>query len=108
MITIGHDVSTLHLVPPNQPSFTTVAHCPAQCTSALPENGIRVFAGLPHTHLLGIKVKLRHIRNGAELPIPFQDNYYDFNYQTMRRIEFNLLPGDHLITECVYDSRGRD
>ena len=24
MLTIGHDVSTLHLVPPEQPSFTSV------------------------------------------------------------------------------------
>jgi hypothetical protein len=24
MLTIGHDVSTLHLVPPDQPSFTSV------------------------------------------------------------------------------------
>jgi hypothetical protein len=44
----------------------------------------------------------------VELPIPFQDNFYDFNYQTMRKIELQLMPGDHLITECVYDSRGKD
>ena len=47
-------------------------------------------------------------RDGAELPIPFKDDHYDFNYQTMRRIELNLLPGDHLITECSYDSTSRD
>ena len=27
MLTIGHDVSTLHLVPPDQPSFTSVGEC---------------------------------------------------------------------------------
>ena len=104
MLTVGHDVSSLHLVPPGQLSFTTVAHCPSQCSGSLPEEGITVFAGLPHTHLLGVKVKLRHIRNGAELPTAFQDSHYDFNYQTMRKFEFHMLPGDHLITECVYDS----
>ncbi len=109
MLTTGHDVSTLHLIPPGQASFTSVGHCPSLCTSsALPQEGIKVFAGLPHTHLLGTKVKLRHIRNGVELPVPFQDSHYDFNYQTMRRIEVNLMPGDHLVTECVYDSRGRE
>ena len=108
MLTVGHNVSSLHLVPPGQLSFTTVGHCPAQCSGSLPEEGIRVFAGLPHTHLLGRKVKLRHIRNGAELPTPFQDLHYDFNYQTMRKFEFNMLPGDHLITECVYNSMTRD
>lgn len=108
MLTVGHDVSSLHLVPPGQLAFTTVAHCPSQCSQALPEEGITVFAGLPHTHLLGVKVKLRHIRNGAELPTPFQDSHYDFNYQTMRKFEFHMLPGDHLITECVYDSTGME
>ena len=96
MLTVGHDVSSLHLVPPGQLSFTRVAHCPAQCSGTLPEEGVTVFAGLPHTHLLGIKVKLRHIRNGAELPTAFQDNHYDFNYQTMRQFQFHMLPGDHL------------
>jgi len=108
MLTVGHDVSSLHLVPPGQLAFTTVAHCPSQCTQALPQEGITVFAGLPHTHLLGIRVKLRHIRNGAELPTAFQDNHYDFNYQTMRKFEFHMLPGDHLITECVYDTTGTE
>jgi hypothetical protein len=108
MLTTGHDVSTLHLIPPGQASFTSVGHCPSLCTSSLPEQGIKVFAGLPHTHLLGIKIKLRHIRNGAELPVPFQDSHYDFHYQTMRRLELNLMPGDHLVTECVYDSSGRE
>ena len=92
MLTVGHDVSSLHLVPPGEPSFISVGHCPAQCSGELPEQGIKVFAGLPHTHIMGTRVRLRHIRNGAELPTAFEDNHYDFNYQTMRKFEFNLLP----------------
>ena len=107
MLTVGHDVSSLHLVPPGQISFTSLGHCPGQCTGALPTDGVTVFAGLPHTHLLGKKVKLRHIRNGAELPTPFTDNFYDFNYQTMRRVEFKMLPGDHVIMECTYDTTSK-
>ena len=107
MLTVGHDVSSLHLLPPAQTMFTSVGHCPAQCTGALPQEGITVFAGLPHTHTLGRRVKLRHIRNGAELPTPFMDSYYDFNYQTMRRVEFKMVPGDHVIMECGYDTTSR-
>ena len=104
MLTVGHDVSSLHLIPPGQSMFTSVGHCPGQCTGALPGQGITVFAGLPHTHTLGRRVKMRHIRNGAELPTPFLDSYYDFNYQTMRRVEFKMMPGDHIIMECGYDT----
>ena len=59
---------------------------------SLPGNGIKVFAGLPHTHGLGTSVRLRHIRSGVERPVPFQDRFYDPNYQTMRRFEFDLKP----------------
>ena len=30
-------MSSLHLLPPAQPLFTSVGHCPAQCTGSLPE-----------------------------------------------------------------------
>ncbi len=56
----------------------------------LPEDGIRVFAGLPHTHYLGNSIRLRHLRNGLEMPVPFQDRFYDPNYQTMRSFDMHL------------------
>ena len=47
---------------------------------------------MPHTHNLGTSVRVRHIRSGVERPVPFQDRFYDPNYQTMRRFEFDLMP----------------
>lgn len=37
------------------------------------------------------------------------DQSYDFNYQIARRLkkELTVLPGDSLILECQYDSKGR-
>ena len=32
LLTIGHDVSSLHLIPPGLDHYTTVAHCPDMCT----------------------------------------------------------------------------
>ena len=32
MLTVGHDVSSLHLIPPGLDHYTTVAHCPDMCT----------------------------------------------------------------------------
>ena len=43
--------------------------------------GIRVFGVLLHTHLAGIAVRLRHVRDGVELQPVVKDMTYDFNYQ---------------------------
>ncbi|XP_040579615.1 DBH-like monooxygenase protein 1 [Lepeophtheirus salmonis] len=104
LMTIGHDVSSLHIIPPGEKKYVSVAHCPDLCTRLLPEDGIKVFAGLAHTHDLGRSVRLRHLRNGAEMPVPFQDRFFNPNYQTMRRIDMEVKPNDHLITECSYNS----
>ena len=56
----------------------------------LPQSGIHIFAGLPHTHTLGRSMRLRHLRKGQEQPVPFQDRFYDPNYQTMRRFDMHL------------------
>eukprot|EP00096_Caligus_rogercresseyi_P012709 TRINITY_DN5418_c0_g1_i1.p1 TRINITY_DN5418_c0_g1~~TRINITY_DN5418_c0_g1_i1.p1 ORF type:complete len:606 (+),score=135.14 TRINITY_DN5418_c0_g1_i1:292-2109(+) len=104
LMTIGHDVSSLHIIPPGENKYVSVAHCPDLCTRLLPEEGITVFAGLAHTHDLGRSVRLRHLRNGEELPVPFQDRFFNPNYQTMRRIDMVIKPNDHLITECSYNS----
>ena len=58
----------------------------------MPSSGVKVFGGLPHTHGFGASVRLRHIRSGVERPVPFQDRFYDPNYQTMRRFDFDLNP----------------
>lgn len=104
LLTVGHDVSSFQLIPPGEDAFTTVGHCPEVCTQTLPQEGINIFAGLPHTHNLGRSMRLRHLRNDQEQPVPFQDRFYDPNYQTMRRFELNLKPRDHLMTECTYNS----
>ena len=46
---------------------------------------IKVFADLLHTHLAGIGLRLRHFRDGVELPYVDSDMNYDFNYQETRR-----------------------
>lgn len=51
------------------------------------ETEVTIFQALLHAHLKGVKMKLRHFRNGEELePLAVEDSY-DFNFQ-----EYNLLP----------------
>jgi len=66
-----------------------------------------VYSGLLHSHLAGVEVKVRQVRNGVELPPILWDRYYDFSYQKpMIRFDspIEIRPGDDLIVECTYDT----
>ncbi|OXA42075.1 DBH-like monooxygenase protein 1 [Folsomia candida] len=111
VILVGEKISPFHVVPHGMESFTTAAHCTAECTQqTIPSTGINVTTVLLHTHLSGRKIVLKHIRNGVELaPIALENNY-DFNYQQVRVVDPPrlLLPGDELITECEYNTVGKN
>lgn len=72
-------------------------------------NGINVVSVVLHSHLAGRRMSLKHIRRGKELPPIVQDNQFDFDYQQSHTLgrEVQVLPGDELVAECVYDTRGR-
>jgi hypothetical protein len=110
-LTVGHSVLNTHIIPPKTKSFTTVGHCSSECTqSAFPESGINIFNVMLHSHLGGRKMKLRHFRNGQELPWIAYDNNYNFNFQQNRpmRESVKVLPGDQLAIECVYETTTRE
>ena len=48
------------------------------------EDGIKIYGVALHSHLLGVNIKLRHFRNGKELPPIAKDEHFDFNYQYMK------------------------
>lgn len=106
-VELGLSVTPFQMVPPKQTSFTSVAICPAACTeNGFPEDGINVFTGFLHSHLLGRKMKLRLIRNGVEEPWFLNDEHYDFDFQESRPFtQFKkIYRGDVLILECTMDS----
>ncbi|XP_045118850.1 MOXD1 homolog 2-like [Portunus trituberculatus] len=110
VLSVGLDPNWKHLIPPKQRTVLSEGHCVGECTQLVfPPSGIHVFAVILHTHLLGRKVRVRHLRNGRELEPIAQDNNYDFSYQEYRALHRprTVLPGDHLIGECTYNSRER-
>ncbi|CAG2069210.1 unnamed protein product, partial [Timema podura] len=110
MLVSGITVTPLHVIPPRQPQYHTVGYCNSLCTQRMfPQTGIKVVSVLLHSHLAGRKMKLRHIRDKQELSLIAQDDNYDFNYQQSRTLqtEVLVLPGDELITECVYQTVNR-
>ncbi|CAL8068120.1 unnamed protein product [Orchesella dallaii] len=99
------------VIPPSSLSHVINGHCAPGCTQKLfPAEGITVFASVLHTHLTGRGVRLRHFREGKELPWIIADDNYNFNYQQVRLLndEVKIVPGDHLVQKCVYDSTARN
>ena len=74
-----------------------------------PDEGINVVSVVLHSHLAGRKLSLKHIRKGIELPTIVQDNHFDFDYQQSLTLdqEVKILPGDEIVTECVYGTLNR-
>jgi len=61
---------------------------------AVPPEGIMIFGSQLHTHLTGIRVSTRHIRDGRELPELNQDNHYSTHFQDIRLLkrQVRILP----------------
>lgn len=110
VISMGMDPNWRHIIPPGQQRVVSSGHCVADCTrQAFPNLGINMFAVVMKTHRIGRQVALRHVRGNTELPPIAADDNVDSDYQEYRRLvsPVKILPGDHLITECTYNSSGR-
>jgi len=112
---IGVSLSVpLHFIPPGQESFTSSGHCMPECLGLIMEqeniDEITIFAVMLHTHLAGIRARIRHYREGKELPLVIQDNHYDFNFQETRPLAQDVIVkrGDGLLLECDYSTTDRD
>ncbi|XP_044751599.1 MOXD1 homolog 2 [Coccinella septempunctata] len=110
VLSIGMDPNWRHIIPPGQNRVVSSGHCVSQCTrQAFPHSGINMFAVVMKTHRIGKQVALKHIRNGVEQPPIASDDNVDADYQEYRKLgaPAKILPGDHLIAECTYNSSGR-
>ncbi|RZF37938.1 hypothetical protein LSTR_LSTR005438 [Laodelphax striatellus] len=97
-------------IPPRQKVFTLSGYCITECTGiSLPPEGIVIFGSQLHTHLTGVRVFTKHIRDGKELKEVNRDNHYSTHFQEIRMLKERtiLLPGDALITTCWYNTEDR-
>ncbi|KAJ3305003.1 DBH-like monooxygenase protein 1 [Kappamyces sp. JEL0829] len=111
MLTIGREQDSIAL-PPGQ-LVTVPNECGAGCTGqgVIPPEGLTILSTQLHMHKRGSAMTVQHIRGDKELtPWPSM-RHFDFDFQSYsyasRNIE-KLLPGDRLITKCVYDMRHDD
>ena len=84
----------------------TVGYCSAACTSNFPSGGIKIIGNVLHGHVYAKALRLRHVRNGVELPTIDTNWAYDQNFQQMSVMvdEVTVLPGDDLIVECWFNT----
>ncbi|XP_014472863.1 PREDICTED: tyramine beta-hydroxylase isoform X1 [Dinoponera quadriceps] len=111
VIELGLEYTDKMAIPPRQEAFALSGHCITECTGiGLPQEGIHIFGSQLHTHLTGIKVVTRHVRDGKELPLLNYDNHYSTHFQEIRLLPkpVTVLPGDSLITTCTYNTTDRD
>jgi hypothetical protein len=53
-LSVGMDPTWRHISPPGQPEVVSEGHCISACTQqTVPQRGIKVFAVILHTHLIG-------------------------------------------------------
>lgn len=106
---LGLEYTDKMAIPPGQLAFPLSGYCIAECTKvALPKHGITVFGSQLHTHLRGVRVLTRHLRDDKELPELNRDDFYLNHFQEIRHLRRmpQVLPGDALVTTCYYDTRG--
>lgn len=110
VISVGMDPNWRHIIPPGQQKVVSSGHCISECTKqAFPHSGVNMFAVVMRTHRIGRQLALRHVRDGVEQPPVATDDNLDADYQEYRRLgaPVKILPGDHLIAECTYNSSER-
>jgi dopamine beta-monooxygenase len=137
---LGLEYTDKMAIPPQQPAFIISGYCITECTAvvcaslishtlncvsehpvtshaalwlqAVPQEGIIIFGSQLHTHLTGIRVFTRHIRDGRELPELNRDNHYSTHFQEIRSLkrQVRVLPvsEDHLSVcqdTCIISNR---
>eukprot|EP00479_Gromia_sphaerica_P001717 TRINITY_DN1197_c0_g1_i1.p1 TRINITY_DN1197_c0_g1~~TRINITY_DN1197_c0_g1_i1.p1 ORF type:complete len:340 (+),score=76.13 TRINITY_DN1197_c0_g1_i1:73-1092(+) len=93
------------IVPPGQAEVVVSSDCPGQCTRDY--EPVTVFSFHWHMHQVGRSATFHHIRDGTEIR-NFEMPYWDYNWQGFYEIEpFEILPGDRVYTECIYQTMNR-
>ncbi|KAK0406278.1 hypothetical protein QR680_018475 [Steinernema hermaphroditum] len=106
---VGLIYSDANSIPAGQGAFPISGHCVADCTAKFPFDGIFVFASQLHAHLTGRKLWTSHFRNGVKIGEINRDNHFSPHWQHIQHFhkQKRILPGDTLMTTCVFETRNR-
>ncbi|CAL8146111.1 unnamed protein product [Orchesella dallaii] len=104
---IGHGPFGQWVMPPMTSEFDLAGNCNPTCTTRMfPPEGVEILVARLHAHLSSRRIRIKHFRNGIELPWILNDDNYDFNFQQWRPLynPVRILPGDQITVRCGYDN----
>jgi len=78
--------------------------CPSECTSRIPET-MHIFADFLHMHQTGAQMWGTQWRNGTMIRETNRIDYYDFAFQQLTDVQWDILPGDRFSTHCIYQQQ---
>ncbi|CAL8146102.1 unnamed protein product [Orchesella dallaii] len=111
ILLVGRGIFGQWVMPPMTTEFDIDGHCNPTCTQTMfPPEGVDVLSVRLHGHLNSRRVRVKHFRDGKELPWIQNDDNYDFNFQQWRWLykPVKLLPGDQITVQCGYDNTWRN
>ncbi|ODM96787.1 hypothetical protein Ocin01_09894 [Orchesella cincta] len=111
LLVTGHRRSPFMTIPPRQAEFNIYGLCSAECMwNGLNPEGTKILAVQLHSHWIGRRAQLRHIRNGRELSPIVVENHLNSNFQDYWLLprEVKIIPGDQLILQCTYETTKND
>jgi hypothetical protein len=98
-------------IPPNISAWHQSGTCGKSATnllSNLPGGNLTVFAYFLHCHYIGHQIWTEHYRNNALFEYIGTNCNWNFNEQQFIPANVTILPGDELVTHCVWDSTSRN
>jgi len=90
-------------IPPQTNNYAVNALCSSDCTNNFPAGGLTVTSIFFHMHSLGAKIYTKVIRSGEYMIELGRVDPWDPSSPGVNTY-FKLLPGDTLITSCVYSN----
>jgi len=106
VLTLGDPTISALPIPAGVSSWDFQSECPSECTGAKWPHNITIFAGYNHAHHLAKSCFTSIWRDGSFLTYVGRAEFYDFNFQQTAMEDVVVMPGDRLMSHCVYDSTG--
>ena len=95
-------------VPAGEISHVKEFDCPEECTQEGFLEPINIIAAGYHMHETGSAMQVSIIRDGVEVYKFPMIYHYDFFYQPFIPYDFQVLPGDRLVTTCWFNTADYD
>lgn len=105
---LGDVITRMESLAAGEDDLKRVSVCPEECTSTFTEP-LNVFASFLHMHSFGKTIWTSHYDSSGGLQaIENKGEFWNFEFQQITEVSYQIEPGDRLETHCVYDTNKRE